>query len=72
VECPRAATPGLALTIDIVGVGPVTGVVRWAQRNRFGVQFDKQFDMTRLAPKPVKRSDGNMLRPWYVDQAAAG
>jgi EAL domain-containing protein (putative c-di-GMP-specific phosphodiesterase class I) len=72
VECPRAATPGLALTIDIVGVGPVTGVVRWAQRNRFGVQFDRQFDMTRLAPKPVKRSDGNMLRPWYVDQAVAG
>jgi diguanylate cyclase (GGDEF)-like protein len=71
VECSRPATPGMALTIDIVGVGPVTGVVRWAQRNRFGIQFDKQFDMARLAPKRPQGDKVTMLRPWYVDQAAA-
>jgi diguanylate cyclase (GGDEF)-like protein len=68
VECDRPVTPSRALTIDIVGVGPVTGTVRWAQRNRFGVQFDKQFDLTRLAPRPKKANDVNMLKPWYVDR----
>jgi hypothetical protein len=71
VECDRPVTPGRTLTIDIVGVGPVTGLVRWSQRNRFGVQFDKQFDLARLAPRQKSRNDVTMLRPWYVDQAAA-
>ena len=71
VECPRPVTPGRTLTIDIVGVGPVSGMVRWAQRNRFGVQFDKQFDLARLAPSQKRQNDVTMLKPWYVDQAAA-
>jgi diguanylate cyclase (GGDEF)-like protein len=70
VECERPVAPGKPLTIDIVGVGPVTGTVRWAQRSRFGIRFDKQFDLSRLAPKQSKRNDVTMLRPWYVDQAA--
>lgn len=72
VECDRPVTPGRTLTLDIVGVGPVTGVVRWAQRNRFGMQFDKQFDMARLAPKQKSRNDVTVLRPWYIDQAVGG
>jgi diguanylate cyclase (GGDEF)-like protein len=71
VECDRPVMPGRSLTIDIVGVGPVTGIVRWAQRNRFGVQFDRQFDLARLAPKAARRNESNMLRPWYVEQAAS-
>jgi diguanylate cyclase (GGDEF)-like protein len=70
VECNRPVSPGTSLTIDIVGVGPVTGTVRWAQRNRFGVQFDQQFDLSRLAPQSQRRNDVTMLRPWYVDKAA--
>ena len=47
------------LTIDIVGVGPVVGTVRWAQASKFGVQFTEQFDLTRLAPRQeVTRSVG--------------
>jgi hypothetical protein len=56
------------MTIDIVGVGPVRGVVRWAQSGKFGVQFDGQFDLGRLAPKKEKRNDVQMLQPWYVGQ----
>jgi EAL domain-containing protein (putative c-di-GMP-specific phosphodiesterase class I) len=70
VECNQPVTPGNALTMDIVGVGPVSGSIRWAQRNRFGVRFDEQFDLGRLAPKAEARNAVTMLKPWYVDRAA--
>ncbi|MEN3973256.1 EAL domain-containing protein [Sphingomicrobium sp. XHP0235] len=50
IECPVAVTPGATLTVDIVGTGPVKGIVRWAQSGRFGMQFEEGFDLTRLAP----------------------
>ena len=68
VDCNLPVAPGTELAIDIVGVGPVRGVVRWAQAGRFGVQFGQVFDLTRLAPKKEKRNEVQMLRPWYVDQ----
>jgi diguanylate cyclase (GGDEF)-like protein len=70
VECQAPVAPGTELAIDIVGVGPVRGIVRWAQTNKFGVQFDGQFDLSRLAPKKEKPSSAPMLRPWYIDQQA--
>jgi diguanylate cyclase (GGDEF)-like protein len=70
VECQAPVAPGTELAIDIVGVGPVRGIVRWAQTNRFGVQFDGQFDLSRLAPKKEKPSSAPLLRPWYIDQKA--
>jgi diguanylate cyclase (GGDEF)-like protein len=71
VECPIAVAPGSELAIDIVGVGPVRGIVRWAQAGKFGVQFGDQFDLARLAPKKEKRNDVRMLQPWYVTQREA-
>jgi diguanylate cyclase (GGDEF)-like protein len=68
VECPSPIAPGTELAIDIVGVGPVRGVVRWAQAGKFGVQFVQQFDLGRLAPKKEKSNDVRMLRPWYIDK----
>ena len=67
VECEAAVAPGTELAIDIVGVGPVRGIVRWAQTGKFGVQFDGQFDLARLAPKK-DAAPVTMLRPWYVEQ----
>ena len=58
----------MSLTIDIVGVGPVVGTVRWAQTGKFGVQFTEQFDLGRLAAKQPKANDVTMLQPWYVAQ----
>ena len=64
-ECPQPVAPGTELTIDIVGVGPVRGIVRWAQSGQFGLQFDNRFDLGRLAPKKEK-SGPTILRPSYI------
>ena len=49
VECDASVAPGAEITIDIVGVGPVRAIVRWAQSGKFGVQFEREFDLARLA-----------------------
>ena len=72
VECEQPVSPGTELAIDIIGVGPVSGVVRWAQAGKFGVQFSGQFDLARLAPKKEQRSSVTMMPSWYVDQREAG
>jgi diguanylate cyclase (GGDEF)-like protein len=66
VECDQPVAPGMSITIDIVGVGPVVGAVRWAQAGKFGVQFTEQFDLGRLAAKPPKTNEVTMLKPWYI------
>jgi len=71
VECRRPVAPGTELRIDIVGVGPVSGSVKWAAKGRFGIHFDREFDLGRLAPKKQKSNDVTMLRPWYVERRAA-
>ena len=68
VECDESVAPGQTLTIDIVGVGPVVGAVRWSQAGKFGVQFTEHFDLARLAAKRPGGNDVTMLRPWYVTQ----
>jgi len=68
VDCPLPVAPGQQLTIDIVGVGPIQGVVRWAQSGKFGIQFGEEFDLTRLAPKKERGNETTMLRPWYVER----
>ncbi|HMI39816.1 MAG TPA: EAL domain-containing protein [Sphingomicrobium sp.] len=67
VETDRAVAPGTQVTIDIVGVGPMVGLVRWSQPGKFGLQFIENFDVARLAPARAQRESVTMLRPWYVD-----
>jgi diguanylate cyclase (GGDEF)-like protein len=71
VECPHPLAPGTELSINIIGVGPVRGLVRWAQSGKVGVQFDGHFDLARLAPKKAKPNDVRMLRPTYLDRQAS-
>ncbi len=71
VECKRPVAPGTQITVDIVGVGPVIGTVRWAGDGKLGVQFEGLFDLTRLAPKKARSNEVTMLRPWYIDRRAA-
>ena len=71
-ECEVPVAPGTVITIDILGVGPVRGVVRWAQSRRFGVQFESEFDLGRLAVRKEQKQDSATLKPWYVDQRSAG
>jgi len=70
-ECGTPVLPGTELTIDIVGVGPVRGIVRWSNTGQFGLQFGERFELGRLAPKKKKSNDVTMLTPWYVDQREA-
>ena len=72
VECDLALSPGTRIAMDIVGAGPVEGIVRWAQSGRFGVQFNAPFELQLLAPKKQKLNEVHMLQPWYVGQKAAG
>jgi diguanylate cyclase (GGDEF)-like protein len=71
VECSRPLTPGKQLTLDIVGVGPVSGTVRWAQGDRFGMQFDHGFDLGRLASRPVEPRRVPVSKPWHSARALA-
>ena len=66
VECDQSVTPGQTMAIDIVGVGPVVGAVRWAQAGKFGVEFSENFDLARLATKRPNSNEVTMLQPWYV------
>jgi len=68
VECPLPIAPDTLITIDIVGVGPVSGLVCWAQAGKFGIRFGDQFDLARLAPKRDRRKDEEAARPWYVER----
>jgi predicted signal transduction protein with EAL and GGDEF domain len=69
VDCPIAVAPGDVIVIDIVGVGPVQGLVRWAQSGKFGLQFGDLFDLGRLAAKKERRTEP---RPWYVERRTVG
>jgi predicted signal transduction protein with EAL and GGDEF domain len=71
VECSRPVAPGTHLTLNIVGVGPANGTVKWAGNGRFGVQFDRNFEFATLAPKKTKSNDVTMLTPWYVERRQA-
>jgi diguanylate cyclase (GGDEF)-like protein len=71
VECPIPVAPDLSVVIDMIGIGPVRGNVRWAQSGKFGIQFSEEFDLSRLAPKKERRADFTMLRPFYIDQREA-
>jgi hypothetical protein len=68
VECSEPVTPGRSITMDIVGVGPVMGTIRWAQRDRFGIRFKEEFDIGRLTggaePPPALPSPG----PFHVSR----
>jgi len=71
VECGTPVSPGTEMAIDIIGVAPVRGIVRWAQAGRFGLQFDGQFDLARLAPKKPEKQASAVMRPTYLDRQAS-
>ena len=72
VESPIVVSPGMVITIDIVGVGPVQGVVCWAQSGKFGIEFGEEFNLARLAPKRDRRGETDAKRAWYVERRIVG
>ncbi|WP_341633438.1 putative bifunctional diguanylate cyclase/phosphodiesterase [Sphingomonas agri] len=71
VDCSKPVAPGDELTIDIVGVGPVHGLVRWAQTGNFGIQFAGHFDLGRLAPTKEKKGQPAVTSPWHTGRREA-
>jgi diguanylate cyclase (GGDEF)-like protein len=63
VECAHPATPGRSVTMDIVGVGPVSGTIRWSQRNRFGIRFKEEFELARLSSQNDRTPALSPTRP---------
>ena len=69
VECDKPLAPGTMLTIDIVGIGPVCGTVRWAQAKMFGLLFAEQFDLARLALRQQEKKSVGMRSQWHINQS---
>ncbi len=67
VETDRPIAPGTKVTLDIVGVGPMVGIVRWSQPGKFGLRFTDNFDIASLSPSRAPREEVTMMRPWYID-----
>ena len=75
VECEKSVAPGTILTIDIVGVGPVVGTVRWAQAGKFGAPVHRA--IRDLAAPGVRRAKARAERtvrmltgPWDVGRSS--
>ena len=71
VECRIPVSPGTEMAIDIVGVGPMRGIVRWSQSQLFGLQFTQAFDLARLAPRQEGQNAPQPLRPRYLAERQA-
>ena len=68
-----ARRPGTSLTIDIVGVGPVVGTVRWAPGRQVRPAVHRAISTSRGSRRSRRSATTSpMLRPWYVDQAPTG
>ena len=52
VELDRAIEPGAAVTLEMRGLGEMTGVVAWRTHGRMGIALDHPIDPTR-ARKPI-------------------
>ncbi|WP_375390567.1 PilZ domain-containing protein [uncultured Sphingomonas sp.] len=52
VELDRAVEPGAAVTLEMRGLGEMTGVVAWRTHGRMGIALDHPIDPAR-ARKPI-------------------
>jgi hypothetical protein len=52
VDCARVKEPGTAVTLDLRGIGKVTGEVAWCTEGRIGIALDSPID-PKKARKPV-------------------
>ena len=63
-ELDRVAEPGTAVTLEMRGLGRMTGQIAWCTRGRIGIALDRPID-PRLARKPVGQgtSTPNYAKP---------
>jgi PilZ domain len=57
VDCTSVKEPGTAVTLDVRGIGAVSGKVAWCTEGRVGIALDRPID-PKKARKPVGKSGG--------------
>lgn len=64
-DCPAAVERGQNVTLDLRGIGPVSGAIIWSDGGRVGIAFDRPINPAN-ARMPATRSNRAMpdyLRP---------
>ncbi|MEJ7926463.1 PilZ domain-containing protein [Sphingobium sp. AN641] len=64
-DCERAIPAGIAVSVELRGVGQVTGHVAWSRNNMIGMAFDEAID-PQLARKPVGVGAARSQLPDYL------
>jgi diguanylate cyclase (GGDEF)-like protein len=70
VECDRPFAEGARVELDLDGAGIVGSEVRWCQRGRVALKFDRRFPLARLARPGRKAAATTMLQPDYLQPEA--
>lgn len=56
VDCPVVREPGTAVTLNVRGIGVVSGKVAWCTEGRIGIALDRPID-PKKARKPIVSQD---------------
>lgn len=67
-ELGRAVEPGTAVTLDLRGIGTVSGQVAWSTEGRIGITLNRPID-PKLARKPVGNGTST---PFYAKPLVSG
>jgi len=63
-DCERPVPAGVKVTLELRGVGCISGKVIWSREDRIGIAFDEEID-PQLARKPVSPGSGQ-VRPAFL------
>lgn len=64
-DCERPVPAGAKVTLDLRGIGRVSGSVVWARQDKIGIAFDEEID-PQLARKPVSSAVEHATLPSYL------
>jgi diguanylate cyclase (GGDEF)-like protein/PAS domain S-box-containing protein len=70
VECDRPLAEGTRVDLDLDAAGILGSEVRWCQRGRIALKFDRRFPLGRLASRGRKAAGSTMLQPDYLQPGA--
>ena len=64
-DCERAIPAGIAVSLELRGIGKVVGHIAWSRKNMIGMAFDEAID-PQLARKPVGVGAARSELPDYL------
>lgn len=71
LETDRGLAPGADVQLDLPGCGSLGAQVRWAQKDRIGIRFERPFNLARLSTQNGRPSLRKGLKPAYLDTETA-